>query len=118
MPHPLDHPIWTALTTRQQALAEGGEHALALPADVDARRLGQLRQGLDGLLDVVGRLLPGLSIPFDGAAFVSRVICLVGAVLLAAAAVAYRRRAWAQCRWCGRPIDPDGHLWEAIVSAI
>jgi hypothetical protein len=22
--HPLDHPIWSALTTRQQALAEGG----------------------------------------------------------------------------------------------
>ena len=22
--HPLDHPVWSALTTRQQALAEGG----------------------------------------------------------------------------------------------
>jgi hypothetical protein len=22
--HPLDHPIWSALTTRQQVLAEGG----------------------------------------------------------------------------------------------
>lgn len=31
MPHPLDHPIWTALTTRQQKLAEGGDHARRYP---------------------------------------------------------------------------------------
>jgi predicted GNAT family acetyltransferase len=30
-PHPLDHPIWTALTTRQAALAEGGSHARRFP---------------------------------------------------------------------------------------
>jgi ribosomal protein S18 acetylase RimI-like enzyme len=30
--HPLDHPIWTALTTRQQALAEGGALARRYPA--------------------------------------------------------------------------------------
>jgi ribosomal protein S18 acetylase RimI-like enzyme len=29
--HPLDHPIWSALTTRQQALAEGGAHARRYP---------------------------------------------------------------------------------------
>ena len=29
--HPLDHPIWTALTTRQQALAEGGDLARRYP---------------------------------------------------------------------------------------
>ncbi len=29
--HPLDHPIWTALTTRQQYLAEGGERARRFP---------------------------------------------------------------------------------------
>jgi predicted GNAT family acetyltransferase len=29
--HPLDYPIWTALTTRQQALAEGGAHARRYP---------------------------------------------------------------------------------------
>jgi ribosomal protein S18 acetylase RimI-like enzyme len=29
--HPLDHPIWTALTTRQQALAEGGALARRYP---------------------------------------------------------------------------------------
>ena len=34
MPHPLDHPIWTALTTRQQALAEGGEHARRYPTAI------------------------------------------------------------------------------------
>jgi len=29
--HPLDHPVWTALTTRQQALAEGGALARRYP---------------------------------------------------------------------------------------
>src|SRR5665213_1003767 len=32
--HPLDHPIWTALTTRQQALAEGGALARRYPPDI------------------------------------------------------------------------------------
>ena len=34
MTHPLDHPIWTALTTKHQALAEGGVHALRYPTDM------------------------------------------------------------------------------------
>jgi ribosomal protein S18 acetylase RimI-like enzyme len=34
MTHPLDRPIWSALTTRQQALAEGGGLALRYPAAV------------------------------------------------------------------------------------
>ena len=32
--HPLDHPIWTALTTRQRALAEGDGRARRYPIDV------------------------------------------------------------------------------------
>ena len=32
--HPLDRPIWNALTTRQRALAEGGARALRYPAAV------------------------------------------------------------------------------------
>jgi ribosomal protein S18 acetylase RimI-like enzyme len=32
--HPLDHPIWTALTTTQQALAEGDGRARRYPTDV------------------------------------------------------------------------------------
>jgi predicted GNAT family acetyltransferase len=32
--HPLDRPIWSALTTRQQALAEGGALALRFPTDI------------------------------------------------------------------------------------
>ena len=32
--HPLDRPIWNALTTRQQALAEGGALALRYPPAV------------------------------------------------------------------------------------
>jgi ribosomal protein S18 acetylase RimI-like enzyme len=34
MPHPLDHPIWTALTTRQASFAEGGEQARRYPPAV------------------------------------------------------------------------------------
>src|SRR5258706_15701618 len=30
-PHPLDHPIWNALTTRQRTLAEGGALARRYP---------------------------------------------------------------------------------------
>ncbi len=32
--HPLDHPIWSALTTRQQALAEGGSLARRYPSAI------------------------------------------------------------------------------------
>jgi ribosomal protein S18 acetylase RimI-like enzyme len=32
--HPLDRPIWSALTTRQQALAEGGARALRYPTPI------------------------------------------------------------------------------------
>ena len=32
--HPLDHPIWTALTTTQRALAEGDGRARRYPTDV------------------------------------------------------------------------------------
>jgi len=34
MTHPLDQPIWTALTTRQQALAEGGALARRFPLTI------------------------------------------------------------------------------------
>ncbi len=34
MTHPLDHPIWTALTTTQQALAEGGARARRYPTAI------------------------------------------------------------------------------------
>ena len=32
--HPLDHPIWTALTTTQQALAEGNARARRYPVSI------------------------------------------------------------------------------------
>ena len=34
MTHPLDHPIWTALTTKHQALAEGGAVARRYPTAI------------------------------------------------------------------------------------
>jgi hypothetical protein len=76
------------------------------------------------LLDVVGRSLPGLGIPFDRIAFVSRAACFAGAVLLAAAAVAHRRRTDADCRWCGRRGDPRGPnavpvpAWARVAAAV
>jgi len=57
--HPLDHPVWNALTTRQQALAEGGALARRYPpsiapfaamADMSAQSfaaLGALMSGSD-----------------------------------------------------------------------
>ncbi len=33
MTHPLDRPVWNALTTRQAHLAEGGHRALRIGAD-------------------------------------------------------------------------------------
>ena len=57
--HPLDHPVWNALTTRQQALAEGSELARRYPpsiapfaamADMSAQSfaaLGALMSGSD-----------------------------------------------------------------------
>src|SRR4029079_11511108 len=32
--HPLDHPIWTALTTAQQSLAEGDARARRYPTEI------------------------------------------------------------------------------------
>ena len=32
--HPLDYPIWTALTTTQQALAEGDGRARRYPTEI------------------------------------------------------------------------------------
>jgi hypothetical protein len=32
--HPLDHPIWNALTTRQRAFAEGDSLALRYPSAI------------------------------------------------------------------------------------
>jgi len=34
MPHPLDNPFWTALTTRQASIAEGGDRARRYPAPI------------------------------------------------------------------------------------
>src|SRR3979490_3165597 len=51
--HPLDHPIWNALTTRQQTLAEGGALARRYPPALAAlsaqsfAALGALMTGSD-----------------------------------------------------------------------
>lgn len=54
------------------------------------------------LLDVVSLLLPGSGVPFHPPAFASRAACLAEAVLVAAAAEAYRRRWRSACLFCGR----------------
>ena len=55
------------------------------------------------LLDVIGGLLPGLGVAFHPIAFMSRAASLGGAVLIGAAAVAYRRRWRSPCLFCARP---------------
>lgn len=75
------------------------------------------------LLDVIGRLLPGLGLPFHLVAFASRVACLTGGVLVGAAAVVYRRRWRSACLYCGRtdtsrqPARPSRWArWAAYVA--
>jgi hypothetical protein len=58
------------------------------------------------LLDVIGGLLPGLGVAFHPIAFISRAASLGGAVLIGAAAVAYRRRWRSSCLFCGRTGTP------------
>jgi hypothetical protein len=76
------------------------------------------------LLDVVGRLLPGLGLPFHPVAFLSRGACLAGGVLVGAAAVAYRRRWRSACLSCGRtntsrrPARPPRWAWWAAYVAV
>lgn len=54
------------------------------------------------LLNVVGGLLPGLGVTFNVVAFASQAACLGEGMLVAAAAVAYRRRWRSDCMFCGR----------------
>lgn len=59
------------------------------------------------LLDVVGGLFPGLGVPFQPVAFMSRAACLVEGVLVGASAEAYRRRWRSACLFCGRTGIPS-----------
>jgi hypothetical protein len=76
------------------------------------------------LIDVVGRLLPGLGLPFHPVAFVSRAACLAGAGLVGAATVAYRRRWRSACLFCGRTDEsrswaqPPRWAWWAAYAAV
>lgn len=77
------------------------------------------------LLDVVGRLFPGLGLPFHPLAFVSRATCLAGGVLVGAATVAYRRRWRSACLFCGRAdsgvrpaTQPPRWAWWVAYAAI
>ncbi|SHN47624.1 hypothetical protein [Cryptosporangium aurantiacum] len=58
------------------------------------------------LLDVVGLLFPGLGLPFDLAAFLSRSAALTGAVLEGLALRRYQRLFRGDCRRCGRTGNP------------
>ena len=54
------------------------------------------------LLDLVGGLLPGIGVPFEPVAFASRAGAALTGALVAASAVAYRRRWRSDCQFCGR----------------
>ncbi|WP_116046920.1 hypothetical protein [Amycolatopsis palatopharyngis] len=74
------------------------------------------------LLDVVGGILPGLEIPFYPLGALSRAAAAGTAVLLALAALAYRRATVSGCPACGRnsSTDPAGipswAYWAAYLS--
>ena len=62
------------------------------------------------LLDVVGILLPGIGVTVDALAFLSRVACLAGGVLVGATTLSYQRHWRGACLACGR-------TGEVLVSA-
>jgi len=76
------------------------------------------------LLDVVGGLFRGSGVQFVPAAFMSRAACFIGAILVGAAAVAYRRRWRSACLFCGqtgvraRTAQPPRWAWWAAYSAL
>ncbi len=76
------------------------------------------------LLDAFGALLPGLFVPLQPVAFLSRVACLVEAIFLGASSEAYRRHWCSACLICGRSADrvrllkPPKWAWWAAYSAI
>jgi hypothetical protein len=76
------------------------------------------------LLDIVGGVLAGLGIPVDTVSAASRAGMLAGAVLLAVATLAYRRRRRGACARCGRigAVDhgtatPVWAWWAAYLAA-
>ena len=76
------------------------------------------------LLDFVGGLLPGMGVPFSSTAFLSRASCLVQGVLIAATAIAYRRRWRSDCLFCGRTgtqlsnLETPRWAWWAAYAAV
>lgn len=74
------------------------------------------------LLDVVGLILPGIGATVHPVAFLSRVACLAGGVLLGASALSYQRHWRGACLACGGtsdavpPAQGSGHPW-AFVAA-
>jgi len=76
------------------------------------------------LLDVVAGLVPGTGVPFNPDGFASRTACLVEAILVGAAAVAYWRRWRSDCLFCGRTgsrvrlSQPPWWAWWAAYAAI
>jgi hypothetical protein len=57
------------------------------------------------LLDVVGILLPGIGVTVDALAFLSRVACLAGGVLVGVTTLSYQRHWRGACLACGRTGD-------------
>ncbi len=57
-PHPLDNPVWSALTTGHAHLAQGGALARRYPEDIDP--IGALaRGGTDAWSELAGLIPPG-----------------------------------------------------------
>ena len=58
------------------------------------------------LLDLVAVILPGIGVTVDAVAFLSRAVCLLGAVLVGATALSYQRHWRGACLVCGASGEP------------
>jgi hypothetical protein len=76
------------------------------------------------LLDIVSAILPEIGLPFSAVGFLSRSGCLIQGLLIAASAVAFRRRWRGDCLFCGRsgavirPSSPPRWAWCAAYAAV
>jgi hypothetical protein len=76
------------------------------------------------LLDVIGLLLPGIGLSVHPGAFLSRVACLTGSILVGATALSYQRHWRGACLACGgtglsaRPVRPPRWAYLAAGAAV
>jgi len=110
-PHPLDNPVWSALTTGQAHLAQGGALAKRYPDDIDP--IGALARGDPDAWSELAALLPPGGILYLAAADLDRASSALPAPLVV------RQRAVLVQMVCAEPIDraPDAAPVSVLTGA-